>query len=106
MNESENKNETSSGQSALNVGLASWAPIETAPRDGTCVLVSNGRGVWVAKFKMVFQSGWKPDCPWQSMMLNHDHIPYAKRKGSPTHWMTLPEAPNAQVKGRANTYNV
>jgi hypothetical protein len=75
--------------------LGAWSPIATAPTDGTCVLVSNGRGVWVAKFKAVFQSGWKPACPWQSMMRNHDHIPSAKRNGRPTHWMPLPEAPNA-----------
>ena len=72
-------------------------PIETAPTDGAYVLVSNGRGVWVAKYKAVYQSGWKPDCPWQSMMLNHDHIPMAKQRGRPTHWMPLPEAPNARL---------
>ena len=70
-----------------------WQPIETAPRDGSYVLVSNGHGVWVARFKDVYQSGWKPPTPWQSMMLNHDHIPSAKRSGSPTHWMPLPAAP-------------
>lgn len=69
-----------------------WQPIDTAPRDGSYVLVSNGHGVWVARFKDVYQSGWKPPMPWQSMMLNHDHIPSAKRSGSPTHWMPLPAA--------------
>lgn len=72
-----------------------WQPIETAPRDGTYILVSNGRGVWVARFKPVYQSGWKPASPWQSMMLNHDHIPSANRKVAPTIWMPLPAAPEA-----------
>lgn len=70
-----------------------WQPIETAPKDGSYMLVSNGRGVWVARYKAVYQSGWKPVCPWQSMMLNHDHIPSTQRKGHPTHWMPLPAAP-------------
>ena len=70
-----------------------WHPIETAPKDGTCVLVSNGAGVWAAKFKYMFQSGWTPECPWQSMMLNHDHIPTQKRGGCPTHWAPWPKAP-------------
>ena len=81
--------------SPLDIPVRGWMPIETAPTDGAYVLVSNGRGVWVAKYKAVYQSGWKPDCPWQRMMLNHDHIPMAKQRGRPTHWMPLPEAPNA-----------
>ena len=76
-----------------------WQPIETAPRDGSYVLVSNGHGVWVARFKSVYQSGWKPPSPWQSMMLNHDHIPSAKRNGSPTHWMPLQAPPAALAEG-------
>lgn len=83
-----------SAASALSAGLGAWLPIGTAPKDGAYVLVSNGRGVWVARFKDQYQSGWRPACPWQSMMLNHDHIPSTKRKGHPTHWMPLPEAPN------------
>ena len=86
--------------------MSEWQPIETAPKDGDYVLVSNGRGVWVARFKDVYQSGWKPACPWQSMMLNHDHIPSVERKGHPTHWMPLPEPPerkphNVELTGAA-----
>ena len=87
-------------QGPVDVNVRGWLPIETAPQNGTYVLVSNGSGVWVAKYKAVYQSGWKPDCPWQSMMLNHDHIPRAKQRGRPTHWMPLPEAPNAGVTGQ------
>ena len=86
-------------QGPVDVNVRGWMPIGTAPKDGEYVLVSNGRGVWVARFKDVYQSGWKPACPWQSMMLNHDHIPSGKRKGHPTHWMPLPDAPNAEVTG-------
>lgn len=86
--------ESVNSASPLEIPVRGWMPIETAPQNGMCVLVSNGRGIWVAKYKAVYQSGWKPDCPWQSMMLNHDHIPRAKQQGRPTHWMQLPEAPN------------
>ena len=88
-------------QGPVDVNVRGWQPIETAPTDGEYVLVSNGRGVWVARFKDEYQSGWRPACPWQSMMLNHDHIPSTKRKGHPTHWMPLPDAPNAELTGLA-----
>lgn len=73
---------------------AAWLPIDTAPTDGSAVMVTNGRGVWVAKHKAVFQSGYKPDSPWFCLMLNKDHIPARLRAGAPTHWMPLPKAPN------------
>lgn len=69
-----------------------WHPIETAPKDGTAILVSNERGAWFAKYEPVYQSGYRPENPWFSLMLNHDHMrtgkPYA-----PTHWMPLPAPP-------------
>lgn len=70
-----------------------WQPISTAPKDGTAVLVSNERGAWIAKYEPVYQSGYRPENPWFSLMLNHDHM----RKGkpySPTHWMPLPAPPS------------
>ena len=76
-----------------------WQQIETAPTDGTAVLVTNGRGVWIAKHKAIFQYGYNPDSPWFCLMLNKDHIPGKFRAGKPTHWMPLPEAPNAKVTG-------
>jgi hypothetical protein len=68
-----------------------WLPIESAPTDGAYVLVGNGSGAWIAKYCAVFQSGYRPDNPWQSMMLNHDHIRGGNRV--PTHYMPLPAAP-------------
>lgn len=70
-----------------------WQPIETAPKDGTAVLVANKNGAWIAKYEPVYQSGYRPENPWFSLMLNHDHV----RKGkpyAPTHWMPLPPPPN------------
>lgn len=70
-----------------------WQPIETAPTNGEAILIANGNGVWAAKYKAVYQSGYKPESPWMSLMLNKDHIPARLRHGKPTHWMPLPAAP-------------
>lgn len=74
--------------------MSEWQPIETAPKDGAAVLVTNGGGVWIAKHKAVYQSGYKPDNPWFCLMLNKDHIPPKLRRGCPTHWMPLPSLPD------------
>lgn len=60
-----------------------WQPIETAPLDGTPVLVvdDQGRGcccVYIATYSSL--SGWTLDTSPQE-------------EGYPTHWMPLPELP-------------
>lgn len=69
-----------------------WRDISTAPKDGTYILLSNEHGVWVGKYQGRFQSGYTPNNPWHSMMLNHRHM---ERYCSvtPTHWMPLPTPP-------------
>lgn len=72
-----------------------WQPIETAPKDGTYVLLGNADGVWIGVFKSPFQSGFQPGNPWFSLMLNHRHMEKRNRNWSsvPTHWMPLPAVP-------------
>lgn len=69
----------------------SWQPIETAPKDGTYVLVRNEHGTWVAHYVAQYQSGFVPDQKWHSMLLNCRHMP---RFCSlvPTHWQPLPDS--------------
>lgn len=78
---------------------AGWQPIETAPKDGTYILVGSAEdcGSWVASYVPIYQSGYVPANPWQCMMLNCDHLP-RDRKGAlrPTHWKPLDAAPGAQ----------
>ena len=66
-----------------------WLPIESAPMDGTYVLLASEHGCWVAKYHPVYQSGYRPENPWSSMMLNHDHIPREVRYAKPTRWKPL-----------------
>lgn len=75
-----------------------WQPIETAPKDGRYLMVGNEDGVWIASYSAQFQSGYKPDNPWISLMLNHRHIEKVNRNYSsvPTHWMPLPTPPKAE----------
>lgn len=69
-----------------------WQPIETAPKDGTAILIGNERGAWIAKYEPVHPSGYRPANPWFSLMLNHDHLRKV-RPHRPTHWMPLPAPP-------------
>lgn len=73
-----------------------WQTIETAPKDGTYVLVATEHGSWVAKYEAVSQSGFKFDNPWRSMMLNHDNINREYRTWRPTHWIPLPKPPTTR----------
>src|SRR5690606_32287996 len=72
-----------------------WQPIETAPKDGTYILLSNNEcgGSWVGHFKEHAQSGFRFENPWHSQMLNHWHLPNKDKAGLPTHWMPMPAAP-------------
>lgn len=76
-----------------------WLPIESAPKDGTFILLGSKEGAWVARYQPVYQSGYKPENPWQSMMLNHDHMPRHDRS-KPTHWKPLTAPVQASDAGR------
>lgn len=70
-----------------------WQPIESAPKDGSVILLANPAGCWMARYFAVYGSGYRPDSPWFSVMLNHDHMKRSGRFLQPTHWMPLPEPP-------------
>lgn len=69
-----------------------WQPISTAPTDGTRILVTNEdrRGVWIARYTPQYQSGYRPENPWQSMMLNCEDHHNNRGSFTPTNWMPLP----------------
>ena len=70
-----------------------WRPISTAPKDGALIVLGARNGVWLGKYLPVYQSGYRPENPWSSMLLNHDHM--AERYTRPTHWMPLPPLPTS-----------
>ena len=61
-----------------------WRPIETAPKDGTRILV------WVEGAESHEIVGWLGDC-W----FNGDVTDFMF--GDPTHWMPLPEPPPSKL---------
>jgi hypothetical protein len=73
---------------------AFWQSMESAPKDGTYILVTNERAKssWIARWHPAAASGYRFEQPWRSVMLNHDHIPLDVRHLPPTHWMPLPAA--------------
>jgi hypothetical protein len=67
-----------------------WQPIETAPKDGTKVLVSNGFEMQVAEFSDSNIFGHK-EWVYGEIQNSYNRKSYV---AEPTHWMPLPAAPN------------
>jgi alkylation response protein AidB-like acyl-CoA dehydrogenase len=66
-----------------------WQPIETAPRDGTSILVAKA-GKWVREAS--WWDAWyanTSDQGWMPANIDEEYGSYIE----PTHWMPLPEPP-------------
>ncbi len=62
--------------------MTDWQPINTAPKDGTYVLVyGRHEGVRIGKWETLFDD-W--EAPYEGGLLE------------PTHWMPLPDPPTAE----------
>lgn len=76
-------NEATIGAVASTAVLGAWFPIETAPKDGTEILVHTKYGnFYVVSYDDVFSAPWR--------VRNDEGL----GEKTPTHWMPLPEAPN------------
>jgi hypothetical protein len=65
-----------------------WQSIDTAPKDGTPILVYEGGAIYTAKFDKFFS--WSDETGWRLPdMLDITGDVSAE----PTHWMPLPEPP-------------
>lgn len=64
-----------------------WLPIETAPKDGTAILVSEGRFCWCVE--------WNEEFDWWAVDDNKLG-PFRLRGAAPTHWQPLPTPPKEQ----------
>jgi len=68
-----------------------WRPIESAPRDGTEILVWNkGNGLWAASFRFPRMGE-----PQFGAHLAKEWRDSAGRWATPTKWMPLPKPPEA-----------
>lgn len=65
-----------------------WQPIESAPRDGSAVLVYNDRGV----HRCWWDEEWGTDGFWMIDVMKDD---FPLRGTLPTHWLPLPAPPKA-----------
>jgi hypothetical protein len=76
-----------SAASALSAGLGAWLPIETAPKDGTGIIVCSDTGnVWCnVKWEKRPRAGER----WE-------HFTLGAIRFHPIYWMPIPKAPNVQ----------
>lgn len=74
--------------------MSDWQPIETAPRDGTYVLLYNGEPMWAGCYECAAWFGeGETACWWSAGGPNGGlEVSYVK-DGDLTHWMPLPEPP-------------
>jgi hypothetical protein len=67
-----------------------WQPIETAPRDGSEILVSDGEAVEKVSWAYVSNSG---SVGWLINVNVDSGFNYYDQFTDPTHWMPLPTPP-------------
>lgn len=67
--------------------MIEWQPIETAPKDGTDILVMTGETMHVVRWINIHGDFdyWAVD--------DNKHGPFTLRGKAPTNWMPLPEPP-------------
>lgn len=71
----------------------SWQPIETAPKDGTDILLYFGAWGWIrGNWDSQLHHG-KPKPYWTNDRLRYLGVTET-RANQPTHWMPIPPAPN------------
>jgi hypothetical protein len=73
-------------------GMSEWQPIETAPKDGTQILVWDGANAQVAEFyvRADGSSSWELGHRWVN---GHTRESWSC-SGVLTHWMPLPARPS------------
>ena len=68
--------------------VGGWRPIETAPKDGTEILIFTVSGSrYVAHYNDLFSFPWRI------------HNSFGIHEKAPTHWTTLPATPNVEFSG-------
>jgi hypothetical protein len=81
-----------------------WLPIETAPKDGTEVILGGGDTVETGSWQHhepATESGVEVECGVPAGW--YGYVRFAPGEGQPTHWMPLPAAPRAPQEPAAPT---
>ncbi len=82
----------------LGIGTATlmeWQPIETAPRDGSSVLLFDGERVSYGGWIDVEAQGCEES---EADLISEGWWSVDLRENAPTHWMPLPDPPVASVR--------
>lgn len=95
--------ENAPGASVQPVGSAAWQPIETAPKDGTPVLLVWRWDSGLHTGTTIIMASWM--CLKHAMLSSWHHCPnepdckmgWGNYVGKFSHWMLLPVPPNAEV---------
>lgn len=75
------------GDGDVTAVFSGWQPIETAPKDGTFILIAHKHDMAVAFSDPENEGAWTMDD-------GHDYLPCLRRNlANPTHWMPRPEVP-------------
>jgi hypothetical protein len=74
----------------LGVTMSNWQPIETAPKDGTDILIWNGSWMVTVRWAPPYQYGY-----WDLVECG-THASDGFLTYDPTHWMPLPSKPQKE----------
>jgi hypothetical protein len=69
-----------------------WLPIESAPKDGTFILLAAPSGYWTTPLRVEvcrYYPEYRPRNPWQ----NHSDDAFSDGGEDPIYWMPLPQLP-------------
>jgi hypothetical protein len=73
--------------------MSKWQPIETAPRDGSKVILwDSHEGVCCARYED-YAAGWRAFWGTENYIRDGSTYDFALIASHPTHWMPLPEPP-------------
>jgi len=75
-----------------------WQPIETAPKDGTCILIFDGKEVHEANWG---RSWLESVDNWAAPFSDQDEQG-GRYEFTPTHWMPMPGPPSILITGGCN----
>ena len=88
---------------AVSVG-AGWRPIETAPKDGTMLLLAGFNFGNPQRGQHITAGSWRNERGWWEGLPDPvaEHLTANTQLNNLTHWMPLPAAPGAEQKEGAN----